>query len=539
MSKVGFAFLVFFAIGSGAAAQEDGLFVVAGRPVDVGFLGDEWKFEEGTLSCSGTGNTLLAGRAIGAGDFVVRAELKIDGLSKSAASFVINDNHFGFEGSQGEMFVEGTVFGKHDLGAPVVEDGVPFELVVQRQGGSLAVAVDGKTIHTADWDESDSVRVGLRPWRSRMSVTSFEAEGNLKEAPKPLPHTKVFESGVGGYHTYRIPAVIATQQGTLLAFCEGRKSGGGDAGNIDMLVKRSEDGGETWSEAQVIWDDGNNTCGNASPVVDQETGIIWLLLTWNLGSDHERQIMAGESQEPRHVYVCSSEDDGQTWSEPKLISDTTRRSHWRWYATGPGNAIQLTRGEHQGRLLSPANHSDHENPDVHPYRSHVLYSDDHGQTWEIGGIHQDRTNESAVVELVDGSILQAMRSYHGKNLRAMSRSDDGGESWSDVYLDPALTTPVCQASILRYSWPEDDETGNKSRILFSSPDGTGRNRISIWVSYDEGKTWPVKRLVYDGSSAYSNLIALPDRQIGLLYERDGSSSISFTKVSLDWLESDE
>ena len=344
----------------------------------------------------------------------------------------------------------------------------------------------------------------------------------------------VFVSGTGNHHTYRIPAIVVTGKDTLLAFCEGRKAGRGDAGNIDMLVRRSQDLGKTWSEPILIWDDEGNTCGNPCPVVDRDTGTVWLLMTWNLGSDHEGAIMAGNSRDVRHVFVTRSTDDGQTWTPPEKISDRTRQPHWRWYATGPGNAVQLTRGPHKGRLLIPCNHSDHDHGG-HPYRSHVIYSDDHGKSWKLGGLHQDRTNESAAVERADGSILQAMRSYHDRNLRAMAVSTDGGESWGDVYLDPALDTPVCQASILRYSWPEDQASGGKSRILFASPAGSSRSHLTVWMSTDEGRTWPVRRLVHSGGSAYSNLLALPDGRIGVLFERDGYAAISLATFSLQWL----
>lgn len=376
--------------------------------------------------------------------------------------------------------------------------------------------------------------IGACLWIFPEVVTSQESQ---------VAHQTVFAKGDNNYHTYRIPAVVLTKSGTLLAFCEGRKDARGDAGNIDMVVSRSEDLGKTWSDPVVIWDDANNTCGNPSPVVDQETGVVWLLLTWNLGSDHEKQIMAGTSERPRHVYVTHSDDDGRSWAEPTNISKTTREDHWRWYATGPGNAIQLTQGTHAGRLVVPANHSDHSDESKHPYRSHVIYSDDHGQTWAMGGVHEDKTNESAVCELSGGEVLQAMRSYHGKNLRAMSTSRDGGESWQQVYLDEALNTPVCQASLIRYSWPStkvgDDASAHEgvSRVLFSSPRGKKREDMHVWLSYDEGKTWPICKRIYAGGSAYSNLVALPEGQVGLLYEQDGYARVSFATFSTDWLES--
>ena len=298
------------------------------------------------------------------------------------------------------------------------------------------------------------------------------------------------------------------QQGTLLAFCEGRKTGQADSGDIDLLVRRSRDQGNPGRKLRSCGTTAQNTCGNPCPVVDQTTGTIWLLMTWNLGTDEESAIMAGTSRDVRQVYVTSSTDDGLTWSVPVKISSQVRKPHWRWYATGPGNAIQLTRGPHQGRLLIPANHSDHSDPAVHPYRTHVFWSDDHGASWQLGGVAAERTNESAAVELADGSILLSMRSYHGKHNRAATISRDGGQTFGEVYLDDALQTPVCQGNILRYSWPEQGD--GKSRILFSSPVGEDRTALTVRLSYDESKTWPVSKVIYEGGSAYSNLIALPD-----------------------------
>lgn len=512
-------------------------FVTNGVAQNVIFDGKNWTTTGGSLVGSGVGNILRGGQKLGAGDFTLQAELTIRKLAKSAASLVLNDSHFGFEGGAGEMFTEGSLFGRQNLGAPVVKEGVPFVVAAKRRGNQLTIDINGQTVVRSEFGADTPVTVGLRPWRSTMLVHRFAAGGNLIDAPKPPPHTTVFERGQGGYHTYRIPAIVATKAGTLLAFCEGRREGRGDAGNIDLLVKRSTDNGRSWSESQVIWDDDDNTCGNPAPVVDQQTGTIWLPMTWNLGTDHENEIMAGNSEQPRHVYLTHSRDDGVTWATPIKISDVTRKAHWRWYATGPGNSIQLTRGPHKGRLLIPANHSDHSMVNKHPYRSHVFWSDDHGRTWQLGGIHGEKTNESAVVELGDGSVMQAMRSYHGKNRRALSVSRDGGATWGEDYLHEALDTPVCQASILRYSFSDEESSGGRSRILFSSPLGSRRSDLHVWCSYDEGKTWPVKKQIHSGGSAYSNLVRLTNGQIGVLYERDGYQTISLASFDLKWLES--
>ena len=221
----------------------------------------------------------------------------------------------------------------------------------------------------------------------------------------------LWRSGEGGYDTYRIPSLIKTKSGTLVAFCEGRKAGRGDSGNIDLLMRSSTDSGKTWGTTQVIWDDEGNTCGNPCPVVDQETGAILLLLTHNLGIDHERQIIAQTSKGTRTVWLLKSTDDGKTWSEPKEITRQAKKPDWTWYATGPGAGIQIQHGPHKGRLVIPCDHIEAE---TKHYYSHVIYSDNHGDTWHLGGATPEhQVNECEVVELADppGRLMLNMRNY--------------------------------------------------------------------------------------------------------------------------------
>lgn len=354
-----------------------------------------------------------------------------------------------------------------------------------------------------------------------------------------LSLTNLFVAGEGGYHTYRIPTIILTKNGVVLVFCEGRRRSASDTGHIELLLRRSVDGGKTWDKQQLVWADGENVCGNPTPVVDDSTGDVLLLATWNLGSDHEKQIMDGTSKEPRRVFVLRSKDDGVTWSKARDITADVKRPHWRWYATGPVNGIQTTRGPNPGRLVIPANHSDHSVPKVHPYRSHVIYSDDHGETWKLGGIQEEMTNESTIAELADGRLLHNMRSYHKKNLRAISYSKDAGMTWSPVKLDETLIESVCQASLLRYSWPGPD---SKSRLLFANPASLKREKLTLRVSYDEGTTWPVSRVLHAGPAAYSCLGRLPDQQIACVYEcgaKNPYERITLAVFPVGWLEAQQ
>ena len=370
-------------------------------------------------------------------------------------------------------------------------------------------------------------------------VSSVPAVSQELTSPEQLHNTDVFVSGQDVYHTFRIPALLTTKKGTLLAFCEGRKATRSDSGNIDLLVKRSADNGKTWSRQQVVWDDRENTCGNPCPVVDQQTGTIWLLMTWNRGDDHESAIKKNTSRDTRRVWVSQSNNDGLRWSKPIEITATTKRPEWRWYATGPGVGIQLQKGPWKGRMVIPCDHSIVSANDPDGYNSHVIISDDHGKTWYIGGVISPKVNECQVVELDNGTLMLNMRNYdRSKTTRAIATSTDGGITFSKVSHDPVLVEPICQASFLRYTLRSKH---GRNRLLFSNPAHAkrgDRRDMTIRLSYDEGRSWPVSKLLYPGPSAYSCLTILPDGNIACLYEagqKNPYEKIIFTSFTLEWL----
>lgn len=342
--------------------------------------------------------------------------------------------------------------------------------------------------------------------------------GFLAVAARAVEQVDVFTSGQDGYHTFRIPAVLRAQDGALLAFCEGRKGGGGDAGDIDLLLKRSTDGGRTWSRPQVVWDDAGHTCGNPCPVLDRDTGTIWLLLTWNRGDDVERNIIAQSSRDTRRVFVAHSKDHGLTWAKPVEITTAVKRPDWTWYATGPGAGIQIERGPHRGRLVIPC---DHIEAGTKRYFSHVIYSDDQGTTWKLGGsAPRDQVNECEVVELTDDRLLLNMRNYdRTKQSRQHAISHDGGVTWGEQRHVPELVEPICQASIRRLAWPGE---GRPGVLLFSNPASTRRERLTVHTSADEGQTWRELLRLHAGPAAYSCLVALGPAEAGCLYERGES-----------------
>jgi sialidase-1 len=335
----------------------------------------------------------------------------------------------------------------------------------------------------------------------------------------------LFQAGEAGYHTYRIPSLIVTKSGAVLAFCEGRKNGRGDTGDIDLVLRRSTDGGKTWGKIQVVWDEADNTCGNPCPVVDHTTGTIWLLMTHNLREDTEAKIVAGKSKGSRAVWITCSTDAGATWTKPVEITKDVKKSEWTWYATGPGIGIQLK----SGRLLIPC---DNKADGGKLRQSHVIYSDDAGKTWKVGGVVGPGCNEAQAVELSDGRVMLNMRSYERNKLRLVATSSDGGETFTKPVEEPVLIEPVCQASILRYP-------GGKGGILFSNPASAKRERMTVRLSTDDAMTWPHSKVLFDGPAAYSCLTVLPDKSIGCLYERGEKGPyerIVLARFSLDWVK---
>ncbi len=357
---------------------------------------------------------------------------------------------------------------------------------------------------------------------------------------EPPAQKVIFANGQDGLRGVRIPALAVTLKGTLLAFCESRAAG--DFGGVDLVLKRSLDRGKTWGSVQVIHHDGRNTIGNPCPVVDRHTDTIWMLFNRTDASEHYTNTQATEKsiwqtgKPKREVWAIKSTDDGATWSKPINVSDSTRPPNTAWQSVGPGCGIQLS----SGRLVVPCcrtivgvDFNDRSIQDL--WRAYSIYSDDHGGTWHYGEDARPDADETQMVELVDGRLMLVARRPWCQPLQRLrvANSSDQGKTWSKVQSHADLPTWGCQLSIARYTTADRYE---KNRLLISSPtSASDRSKMTIFLSYDEGKTWPVSKVLNPGYGGYSCLAVLPDMSLCCLYETDGCSTVTFAHFSLEWL----
>lgn len=352
---------------------------------------------------------------------------------------------------------------------------------------------------------------------------------SVSPAAESSQHQRIFRSGRDGYPRFRIPTLVVTAKGTVLAICEGRVDGGRLEGNVDIVLRRSSDHGKSWSPIQLVADGGTDTFGNPCAVLDRETGFVWLAFTRSPGEFTEAQVRRGESKGSTGVFVTHSEDDGKTWSEPRDITASTKRSGWTWYGTGPGVGIQLA----DGRLFIPSYHTEGEQGSI--TRSHAIFSDDHGKTWKLGGNAGIGNGESQALERRDGTIyLSARTAAGGPNHRSIVTSPDHGTSWSKKTFDKSLFDPHCQASLLKLTIRGKDKPLAVPLWLYCHPAGPKRDNLTIRISIDEGRTWPDSFLLRKGNGQYTTMAVLADGRIGVFYDcwEENNYQLYFARVEL-------
>lgn len=362
-------------------------------------------------------------------------------------------------------------------------------------------------------------------------IATILALGSASLAASPeMSRSVVYQAGTNGYFTYRIASMVATKEGSLLAFAAARKGKGGDWDPINIVMRRSVDGGASWEPVRVIVEDGDLPCDNAMPITDYITGEIHMLYQIHYA----------------RCYYTKSSDDGLTWSEPKEITSVIDRfrDHYDWtvLAPGPGHGIQMR----NGRLVVPfwlsTGGSEEFGKKHRGHRPSIVvsvYSDDHGKTWQAGEVAVPDNdvsvipNETSVIQLADGRVMFNARNESINYRRLIAYSEDGATDWSEPFFHDAFFEPICFASMVRYSM---QPAQSKNRILFCNPDSrhdpwiaskaatprSARNRhrtnLTARMSYDEGHTWPVSKVLDPGIAGYSDMAVTPDGRIHVLYE---------------------
>lgn len=380
-----------------------------------------------------------------------------------------------------------------------------------------------------------SARSGLR-WAllvlaflcvATMLLPTRRIASKIRRALQPAP---LFANRTGGYQCYRIPAIVQTPNGTLLAFAEARKNDCSDFGDIRIVMRSSHDDGESWSDLQTVGSNGNLQAGNPVPVVDTldpqfPQGRVFLFYTTSDTSEDE--LVNGHGSV--HVRYRASTDDGATWTAPVEITSSVKLPSWGNYGTGPGHGLQLTNGPHKGRILTPAFHSEGHLQGGREVRAHSFFSDDHGQTWTLGPtVAWSGTSESTAAETSGGNVLVNSRDETGASkARILSISSDDGERWDKTFSARDLPDPACEGSMVSYTEP-----GQKPVLLFSNllnTDASYRHGLTVSESTDGGRTWRRHAAIDRGASAYSDLVVMRGAKLGILWERSDDGIVFATR----------
>jgi sialidase-1 len=375
-------------------------------------------------------------------------------------------------------------------------------------------------------------RIRLHLWILALAAPLFAADPRIEKSV-------LFRAGEGGYASYRIPALTLAAPKVLLVACEARRNSGSDWGDVEILIRRTSDGGQTWETPRALvrqsdlprdvvrnaaavatghGQPGAFTIGNPTWITDAASGETHLLYC----------------VEYSRAFIVTTRDEGRTFSSPREITAAFERFRqrdnydWRVIATGPGHGVTLT----SGRLVAPVWLSTSKDDAHHPSVAATIYSDDRGETWhagEIVGANTARTpnpNESAIVEIAPDRVMMSMRTESSRNRRALAWSADGASNWTEPVQAEELWEPVCMAGLAASRRPGDFA----AVILFSNPASLAprpkdpdsvwriRQNLTLRASSDGGKTWLDTLVIHSGPSAYSDLAASDDGTVYCLYE---------------------
>jgi sialidase-1 len=518
--------ILFLSLCLSATAQGQTIdFVKAGKMLNVTQENRYWKEKDGAVLGRGKQSALYAGKYIEAGDFTMKVKMSLEEINKSEACFWFFHNQFGFDSN----FNDDQEYNKLFTYSPVADEltyygnstdyftaGEIFDFEVRHKGKETQFLINQKLVTTI----ADSLLkqpmagpMAFRSERNTIRIYDWTFEGKWSEVPQL---DFVFKRGEAGYSCFRIPAIVQSKEGTLLAFAEGRQNNCEDNGDVDMVLKRSADGGLSWSALEVVWADSSNTCSYPAPLVDPISGKIILLSVWQNGQDHYEDIFAGKSLDTRRIFHQESVDEGISWSKPKEITSAVKKENWTYYGLGYTSLIQLQKGPKAGRLLLSAYHGKSGTDSMY---LHLIYSDDLGQSWQSGGICPTAgINETEIAELPDGTVYLLIRNDESfERQRKVAYSKDQGESISAALPLSNLDGFICQTSLL----PVQKKEQPFGLLQCSPANNYARERLVLRWSEDEGRSWKEVEEIHRSYAAYSDLIQLADGKIASLFEAGG------------------
>lgn len=373
---------------------------------------------------------------------------------------------------------------------------------------------------------------------------AFPVFGEVPQLVPGLSATEVFSPGKDGYPHFRIPAVVTSQKGTVLVFAEGRQIQDDHARN-DMVLKRSKDNGQTWSDVIIIHQDSELVMVNPSPVVLTSGRIILFYETFPHGlharnGRHFKMMDDGYAEgRTQRLLMRTSDDDGKTWSKARDLTKISREKREIISSGSPANGIQLQRGKYKGRIVMPLFLTRRIDDKNRTWLNATLYSDDKGKTWKRSAYvpieDTEPCNEVTVVELDNGDVMLNARPTKAK-MRCVAISRNGGKNWRAYEYDPVLAGRTCNTGILRYSYE------NPSRLIFCNNFNNSSRRVNgtIRISYDNGKTWKISKQIVPGDFGYSQLCKLSDGSVGVIFEPFHAPkqnwTLNFIRIPLEWIE---
>lgn len=358
------------------------------------------------------------------------------------------------------------------------------------------------------------------------------AGGAHADQPRQTTTVDVFVGGVG-YANYRTPSLVTTANGTLIALAEGRTGEEpGFPGDTDLVMKRSFDGGLTWTPLQVIENPSafGEKMSNQTTVLDETNGRVWVL--YNRYEGNHGTVSSQPGTTNNTAWARYSDNHGATWSSAVDITMGVKDfANWNTQSFGPGSGIQAS----GGRLIIP---SSRWTAPVNTWNDYAVYSDDHGVTWQRGALVSpaNLSNENTVVELADGRIMMDARANTNSNANRLNYySTDGGSTWQGPPAAGQFAVSV-HAATERFTLQSAGDDAN--RIIWTGPRNLDnyRHDLAVRTSYDEGTSFGSERLLYDGYSGYSDTTILANGNAGIFFETNEARSLSFTTVNKDFID---